>query len=86
MRSISVTIFSAEDTIRKSRATGCCCNKIFRHIPSISRSLAEISPESSVTCPARAQSPVSRAWAERAIAVSQRAPMEIISFFSRCSC
>ncbi len=39
MRSMSVIIFSAADICRRSRATGCCCKRSFRHMDSIVRSL-----------------------------------------------
>ena len=86
MRWASVTIFSAEDTVRKSLATGCWCSRSLRQMLSMSRSFWVTWFNSSGSSLARATSQVNRAWEVFAMAFSQSMPMVVISFFSSSSC
>ena len=86
MRSISVIIFSALDTSRRSRATGCCMRISLRHRASMSRSLRSTAASCSITLRATALSLVLISWQAVSMASSIMLPIRIISSLSVFSC
>ena len=79
MRCRSVTIFSAADTVRRSRATGCCCRSSRRQRFSMSRSISSIWRVISTADLAAASSPEARDSTTTSMASSAAAAMSIIS-------
>ena len=80
MRSRSEIIFRAEEIVRRSRATGCCCSRSFMHRLSISRSLWSISRSRAAAFSALFLSAsFFSVCMEAEIASSHSAPISIIS-------
>ena len=84
IRSISEIIFKAEEIVRKSLATGCCCKSRRMQKVSISRSMWSISLSFSKTICTTVRSYFIRAETEAVIASSHNAPILISSTFN-CS-